>query len=322
MFRERLFLIFAIGCTCSASCRDVNRAQTEPEGQYVVVNGHRLWYHIEGEGSPLLLIPGGPGASHTYLWPHFNSLAADFRVIYFDPYGRGRSERAANQSEYTFAREVKEIEALRLALGLETINIYGHSYGGLVAQGYAEKYEPSLDHLFLANAFPSGEMWQNGLDRLNFELQNQMPELWDGLQSLRSKGHLSCDAEYQKALAAMPLALAYLYDPSNADHFDDGAVDINVDVYCQLAGPDSEIVLGEELASLDFRPWLKRTRVPTLILAGRFDRIASPKLVLPFKTFMPHATLTMFERSGHSPFAEEPEAHAAAIRTFVKAAAK
>src|SRR5262245_2519950 len=119
-------------------------AQTEPKGQFVNVNGKRLWYRIEGRGAPLLLIPGGPGASHTYFWPSFSILSRDFRIIYFDPFGRGQSDRAADPAEYTFAHDVDEIEGLRRALRLDRINIYGQSYGAMVAEAYALKYTDSV----------------------------------------------------------------------------------------------------------------------------------------------------------------------------------
>src|SRR2546423_1788312 len=61
---------------------------SEPEGSFLTVNGKRIWYRTEGQGAPLLLIPGGPGASHTYLWPYLSPLSKEFKVIYYDPYGR------------------------------------------------------------------------------------------------------------------------------------------------------------------------------------------------------------------------------------------
>jgi pimeloyl-ACP methyl ester carboxylesterase len=65
----------------------------EPAGKFVVVNGSRLWYRIAGQGTPLLLIPGGPGSSHTYFYPGLERLSDSFQVIFFDAFGRGRSDR-------------------------------------------------------------------------------------------------------------------------------------------------------------------------------------------------------------------------------------
>lgn len=316
--RRPLPLFFAAVCIALLwSCHHTAAMPTEPAGDFIVVNGKKLWYRIEGDGPPLLVIPGGPGASHAYLWPHLSRLAKNFKIIWFDAYGRGKSERAKNPTEYTFVREVEEVEGLRQALHLGKTNIYGHSYGGMVAQAYALKYPASVDRLILADTFHSGAMLQSANDNWNFELQNQMPELWDRLQKLRAEKHLSCDPQYQKAEGEIPVSLLYYYDPSNANDPSYGSFDVNLDVYCQLAGPDADVVLGGDLARLDFRSRLKKLTMPTLVLTGRFDRVATPRLAIQFKQFIPQATFVMFERSGHNPFLEEPAKHEAVVKAFL-----
>ena len=76
-----------------------------PAGNYAVVNCKRLWYEIEGKGEPILLIPGGSGNSHTYFHQWFSELAKNFKVIYFDAYGRGKSDRAKFSDQYSFKGE-------------------------------------------------------------------------------------------------------------------------------------------------------------------------------------------------------------------------
>ena len=77
------------------------------------------------------------------------------------------------------------------------------------------------------------------------------------------------------------------------------------------------LFLGGDLANMDFRSRLKEIKVPTLILAGRFDRVAIPKYSTQFKTFMPRAKFVMFEKSGHKSFIEEPALHAKILRDFL-----
>jgi proline iminopeptidase len=302
-----VMLLTLFGTTVSA------QQAAEPQGKFVVVNGHRLWYRIAGQGSPLLIIPGGPGDSHTYLYPGLERLADSFEVIYFDAFGRGQSDRSQNPSEYSFNHDIDEVEGLRKALGLGKIAVYGHSYGGLVAQGYALRYPQSLSKLILANAPHSAEMWQKGNDNCNNEIQNQFPEVWAELQQLRAKGGLSCDSAYQKVQGRVPLSLFYFYDPSHANL----ALDMNLEVYCRLAGPDADIVLGGDLASVDFRQQLREIRIPTLVLAGRFDHVAIPRYSEQYRTLMPQAEFVMFEQSGHLPFIEEPELHDSVVRAFL-----
>jgi len=290
----------------------------EPEGQFVIINGHRIWYNITGKGEPLLVIPGGPGGSHNYFQPYMDRLADFVQLIYFDAFGRGLSSKAQNPSEYSFQNDVDEIEALRSALNLGPVNIYGHSYGGMVAQSYALKYPESVKRLILANTIHSAEMWQKGNnDNWNYQLENQLPELWDRLDSLRQKGILSTDSVYQKIQGEMPLSLSFYYDPSNAPDPAYSNKSFSLEVYKQLAGPDADIVLGGDLSSVDFRGHLKKIKVPTLIIAGRFDRVAIPRYSVQFKSFMPQAEFIMFEKSGHYPFIEEPELHAKILVNFL-----
>ena len=95
-------------------------------------------------------------------------MADRFQVIYFDPLGVGESGRAKSTSEYTFAREVEDLEGLRKALGLSQINLLGHSFGGMVAQAYALEYPQSVKRLVLADTFHRGRMWQANNDSVNY----------------------------------------------------------------------------------------------------------------------------------------------------------
>jgi proline iminopeptidase len=238
-------------------------------------------------------------------------------VIYYDPYGRGRSDTAGNPAEYTFMRDVEEIEALRRALQLPRINIWGHSYGAMVAQAYTLKYPDSVSHLIMVSPFHSAEAWQKGNnDTWNEQLRNQVPETWSRLQEMRSRGRMSCEEEYQRVQDEIPMTPSYYYDPSR--RAGSGSLEVNDEVYCQLAGPDADVVLGGDMASLDFRSRLRDIKPPTLILAGRWDRTAIPRFTTEYKELMPQATFVMFEKSGHLPFIEEPEEHDAAVIGFLK----
>jgi hypothetical protein len=59
-----------------------------PPGTQVTVNGRDLWVEREGERPPLVLLPGGPAASHLTFHPHFSVLADRFEIIYVDLHGR------------------------------------------------------------------------------------------------------------------------------------------------------------------------------------------------------------------------------------------
>ena len=112
------------------------------------------------------------------------------------------------------------------------------------------------------------------------------------------------------------MTLSYYYDPSNRTR--SGSLDVNRVVYCRLAGPDADVVLGGDMASLDFRSKLRNIKAPTLILAGRWDRVAIPRFTTQYKDLMPQAKFVMFEKSGHLAFIEEPDEHDAVVTEFLK----
>ena len=285
-------------------------------GAYAEVNGARLWYESEGSGTPILLIAGGPGNTHTAFHPYFSELARSCRVIYFDAYGRGKSDQAPKPGAYTFDRDVEDVEGLRRALGLGRIVLLGHSYGGMVAQAYALRYPQSVQKLILSCTVFSAEMWQANNDNCNHEIQNQFPETWGRIQAVRRKGSRSSTAEHQKAYGDVPLGeLMAFYDPANVPRT--GPVETNTEVYYSMAGDDADFLIGGDLGRLDFRRDLAKLRMPVLVLAGRFDRLALPRYSTQFKTYLPAATFHMFEKSGHFPYVEETEETFRVIQTFV-----
>ncbi len=284
-----------------------------PAGDFAVVNGAKLWYESEGKGEPLLLIPGGPGTAHDYFHPFFSDLTGSCRIIYFDAFGRGKSDRAKSPAEYTFDRDVEDIEGLRRALALGKINILGHSYGGAVAEAYALKYPESVKRLILADTLFSGQMWQAGQDVLNYELRNQFPEMWQKVKEVRAQGYRSSAKEHQDVYQ-LPEGLLYFYDASNANKV---TQDWNPEVFFSIAGHDANFLIGGDIAKLDFRTQLKNLKVPILVIAGRYDRVSIPKYALQFKKYAPQAQFVMFEKSGHFPFIEENAETIRVLREFL-----
>jgi proline iminopeptidase len=301
-------LLLALPLFSSAS-RAAARVVAHPHGDYVKVNGVELWYESEGTGEAIVLIAGGPGFSHSYFHPHFSRLSKTFRVIYFDSFGRGKSERAKNGTEYTFDRDVADVEGIRLALGLGKINVFGHSYGGMVAQAYALRFPNSVHRLILTNTFFSAEMWQANNDNWNGQIRNQFPETWEKLKALRDRGVPSCKQEYQDAENEVPVPLLLgFYNATFSEELIQSIEDPqSMDVYCSIAGVDGDFLIGGDIGRLDFRRQLTDLHMPVLILAGRFDRAAMPRFSLQFKRYAPQAKVTMLENSGHFPFIEEPD---------------
>jgi proline iminopeptidase len=288
-----------------------------PPGTQVTVNGRDLWVEREGEGPPLVLLPGGPAASHLTFHPHFSVLGDRFEIIYVDFHGRGRAGRPASYSEITFDRDVDDLEGLRRALGFQTWNIYGFSYGGMVAQAYALEHPEAVRRLVLANTVHSTEMWQRNHENINREIANQYPEVWEQILALRAQGVRSLTPEVQ-TLYRVHSALVRFYNPANVSRLLSEPGSRNEELYRAFAGDDIEFIIGGQVALLpDFRPRLKELTMPTLILAGRFDRALYPAMQMDFRRFAPQARFVMLEQSGSFGHIEEPETVMDLLRGFL-----
>src|SRR5882672_9141330 len=121
----------------------------------VDAHGVLIYYKTVGRGAPLVIVHGGPGASHDYFLPYLLPLARRNRLIFIDERGSGRSEKLDDPAGYTVENMVEDLEAVRRELGLGKISLLGHSYGGVLAQAYAFKYQANLGHLLLCSTFHS-----------------------------------------------------------------------------------------------------------------------------------------------------------------------
>lgn len=288
-------------------------------GQFVEIDDGRLWVEMEGpaDGEPLVLLSGGPANSHLTFHPYFSDLADRYRVIYVDYRGRGRSDKPASYHDITFARDVRDIEALRQKLGIAAWNVYGFSYGGMVAQGYALEHPGAVRRLVLANTLHSAEMWQRNHENINHELANQFPEVWARILEMRARG-LRSSAPEVRDLYRVHGPLVRFYNPDNASKLLNEPGARNDDLYYVFVGDDIEFFIGGEVAKLpDFRPRLRELAMPILVIAGRYDRALYPRYQQEFAQYAPQARFTMMERSGCFAHIEEPETLLALLREFL-----
>ena len=281
---------------------------SQKDGKYITVNGSKIWVVVFGKGDPIILIAGGPGGAHIGFRPAFDTLAKNNTVIYFDAFGRGKSDTAKNVNEYTLMRDIDDVEGIRNALNFEKLNVLGHSYGGLVAQGYALKYPQHVNHLILANTFHSFVMWQENDDNSNHEIKTNYPEVWSELTKVRENGAVSQDQIHQRIYSRVPYGFLYAYNPNNflkaGKPYPNS---YNSKLYYQMVGKDGDFIVGSDIGNFDFRKDLIKLNMPILIYGGRFDRVAVPEMMIKYKNYCPQAKFVMFERSGHNPQVEEPD---------------
>ena len=117
---------------------------TTPKGTF------NVWTKRIGNNPKIkvLLLNGGPGATHEYFECFENFLPAEgIEFIYYDQLGCGNADNPNDTSMWDLARYVEEVEQVRKALKLDNTNFYllGHSWGGILAMEYSLKYQNNKD---------------------------------------------------------------------------------------------------------------------------------------------------------------------------------
>jgi proline iminopeptidase len=269
--------------------------------------GRRLAYHVYGEGSPVIAIPGGPGYSHTYL--RMPELERRCRVIYLDNIGTGNSDRLPDPAGYSRAADVANLEEFRKHLGMERLTLLGHSAGGFIAQEYALDRPDHVERLVLYGTTPTnGAEFDLSLDT-ELAARARDPRYTAAIDSLREAFSRRLDQSEANAIMSEALKL-YLYD------FEAGNGSVLRAV--RLAS-DLDVVRMQQGTAVDFdyRPRLPSLEIPTLIVTGARDFICAPRLAEMIRAGIPGSRLVTMQRSGHLAHLEEPELFADAVASFL-----
>ena len=121
--------------------------------QFIAINGVDLWLERDGSGPPCLVIHGGLGVDHTLYRASLTALVERFDVVFFDQRGNGRSGRPA-VSTITMEQLADDAAELVERLELPAPVVFGHSYGGFVAEELALRHPDSVQALILVGTTP------------------------------------------------------------------------------------------------------------------------------------------------------------------------
>ncbi|HKQ98255.1 MAG TPA: proline iminopeptidase-family hydrolase, partial [Candidatus Polarisedimenticolia bacterium] len=293
---------------------------------FVDAHGVLIYYKTVGRGSPLLIVHGGPGASHDYFLPYLMPLARTHRLIFIDERGSGRSEKLEDPAGYTVEAMVEDVEAVRQALGLGKVALLGHSYGGVLAQAYAFKYQANLTHLLLCSTFHSTKALNEVFRRMK---EAMSPDLRGRIDAMEKAGLFGQGKEYEKNRYTEEYMKAawgegyfpYLYrrrpDP-NYSPSDSG--NASWDLYRAMWGSHGEFVVDGNLVSVEYADRLPSIKVPTLITAGDHDE-CDPDLSRAMQALVPGAKLVIYPESGHMTFVDQPGMFIRSVNDFLGAAA-
>jgi proline-specific peptidase len=290
---------------------------TQVHEGFVAFRGFRVWYRAVGSDrpgrTPLLCLHGGPGATHDYLEPLEAVAATGRRVIFYDQLGCGNSDHPGDASLWHVPLFVDELAAVREALDLDRVHIFGQSWGGMLAMEYAFTQPAGLASLILADAPASMRQWVAEANRLRTELP---PAVQQTLLAHEAAGTTDA-ADYEEAMLVFYRRHLCRLDPWPAclmRSFEKVAAD--PEVYRTMNGPSEFHVTGN-LKDWDIIDRLGEIRVPTLVLSGRYDE-ATPAIAETVHRGIPGSQWVLFEHSSHMPHLEEPEAFMQVLAAFLE----
>jgi proline iminopeptidase len=271
-------------------------------------DGIQLAFRTRGTGRPLACLPGGPGLTPDYLGD-LGGLAGSRQLVMLEVRGTGASASPADPASYRCDAMVGDVEALRAHLGLERMDLLGHSAAANLAALYAASYPDRLDHLILLTP---------GLRALGLEPTDE--------ELLAATERRSDEPWYPTAREAILAAVAGVdttenmrtYLPFYYGRWNDAA---RAHAVMEFERRVPEVEAGY-YADGAFDPPATRAAlaglgVPVLVYAGEVDLAPTPEAAAQAADLFPRGELTVQPEGGHFPWLDDPALFSAAITGFL-----
>ena len=274
---------------------------------YVDVTGGKVWYEVlgEGDGTPLLVLHGGPGSTGFGL-EALEPLGDQRPIVIYDQLGCGYSDKPEDVSLWNLQRFVEELVQVRVALGLEEVHLLGHSWGTMLAASYLLTRPTGVKSVIFSSPCLSALLWAK--DQAE-HLKGFPQDMQDTVA--RCEGATDSE-EYQEAMKTYyKRHLCRIETPKRPADRPSGSV-----VYNTMWGP-SEFCATGNLKTYDVTPQLHEIDIPTLFLCGRYDE-TKPDTLLYYQSLVPGSQSHVFEQSAHKAYLEETDAYIRVVREFLQ----
>jgi len=267
----------------------------------------------------MLLLHGGPGATHEY-FEVFDSFlpAAGVEYYYYDQLGGGFSDQPNDPSLWELDRFVDEVEQVRTALGLDRSNfvLYGQSWGGLLAIEYALHHQEHLRGLVISNMMASAPAYTEYAKTVLMPAMSQ--EALAEIQQLEAVGDID-NPRYMELLVPHYYEHHTLRMPAAdwPDPVQRAFAHINPDIYVPLQGP-SEMGMSAEakLADWDRFEQLATIEVPTLVIGARYDTM-DPSHMEKMAAKLPRGSYLYCPEGSHLAMYDDQDAYFTGLTSFL-----
>ncbi|ONI86656.1 alpha/beta hydrolase [Saccharothrix sp. ALI-22-I] len=275
--------------------------------RFTTYDGTTLAYHETGDGPPLVCVPGGPGRAGAYLGD-LGGLDRHRTLLLLDNRGTGDSDTPADPATYRRDRLAADVDALRAHLGLERIDLLGHSAGAGIAMAYAEHHPDRLASLILLTpslraigTTPTEQDWAR-------HLRAHAGQPWITEAAAAFTAWSAGNDTPANRLAAAPLFYGRWDDRARA-HAAAETTEASPAAQTGYAadGAFSPGHTRRALADLD---------IPVLVYAADADPVSPPHLVRELADLIPGARYVEQPGGGHFPWLEDPDFLVDRLRDF------
>ncbi|MEH1057092.1 alpha/beta hydrolase [Micromonospora sp. CPCC 206171] len=257
----------------------------------------------------MICLPGGPMLASAYLGD-LGGLSAHSSLVRLDLRGTGESAVPADPATYRYDRLVDDVEALRVHLGLDRIDLLGHSAGGSLAVLYAARHPDRVARLALVNPSPRPvDLDITDLDRREVaELRRGEPWFPEANAAFE---RIWSGAPTAEDWAAITPFMHGRWDAARQAHLAREEAGRNPDAaagYYAAGGPDPVAT----------RSALTRLEAPVLLLTGEYDVRLPPKCAAEYAGLFPRAELAVQPGAGHYPWLDDPESFGQTLAAFLR----
>ena len=275
---------------------------TTPVPLYWAEYGH-------ADAPPLMLLHGGPGASHDYLLPQMLELAQDHRLLCYDQRGGGRSRHDYDRAPVTWQDQVADVGRVAIELGAAPLDLVGYSWGGLLALLYAveaaaQRASPPPARLALIDPAPVTRAFRE-MSEQEFARRQAGPAVAELRDELARSGLKERDPGAYRQRAFEVSVAGYFADPRRARDLTPFRVTgrVQQSIWSSLGDFDLVLALGD-------------LGLPAFVVHGRQDPIplASSEAVAQALG----TSVLVLEDCGHVPYVERAAALFPPLLAFLK----
>ncbi|RAG82754.1 alpha/beta hydrolase [Streptacidiphilus pinicola] len=278
---------------------------------FTAPDGTRLAYHRKGAGGdrPLVCVPGGPMMPSAY-FGDLGGLAARRELLLLDLRGTGDSAKPDDLANTRVDRQAEDVEALRLALGLEQLDLLGHSAAGDLVLAYAARYPERVRSLVLVCARARSAGIDFPVERRREALDLRRDEPWYDEVAAAFERAAAGDAEDEDFDLLDRLAYGR-WDAAAEEHAALTAEWFDMDA------ADAYLAPGAFDGADEARAVLSKLDAPVLVISGDLDGSPRPDSAAEVAALFPLGEHVRQAGSAHNPWVDAPEEFVRTVSDFL-----